>query len=585
MPSTDSRSLGIGLSEVVDWGTQFPFINLVKQARPWVFHKQGKAWGKGPRAPMDSRGWIQSLGKDQSAELIVLIAKGTVPFKRFAVTWKGQGRFRYRGNVQRVGAGPKGFKDTVELTKPQGQHYFAIELMTTDASDPLRDIEVVAEKFVAPHQEGERFNPDWLAKLKPFRSLRFMDWMQTNNSYAKSWQRRARVEDLSYRSRGVPVEVMVELANLMDIDPWFTLPHLADDAYFRSFAELVKARLEPERVAWFEHSNEVWNWGFAQTHYANAAGRIRWRKKSVLGAALRELRSGRTQKTDLTVLKNGKMAPDLDGVLEDLAQAGLREKFIKSTPAGPKRQKALRYLLSRMLGAAPGNAFAQHNGVRAAQLCDIVKTQVFVGSTHRVRCVIAPQTAYHELVESVLGCPDWSQAPCVAHGFDALAVTGYLGVLATTGRNSEVIKRWSGQGDKGVRALIAELRAHDKLPDPSTDLAEVTRHFQYHAKVAKKYGLQLVAYEGGQHLTAGALQKDQQVLAYLKAVNAHPDMGLLYRDLLNAWKKAGGTQFMHYVEMSACSPYGCWGAMENYGDEAAKYRALVDWGTAHPKWW
>lgn len=585
-PASDTRPMGIGLSQVVDWSTQFPFINLVKQARSWVFHEPGKAWGKGARAPVDERGWIRSLNKGQRAELIVLIAEGgTVPFERFAVSWKGQGSLRYRGNAKRVGKGPTGFNDTVQLTAPNGRHYFAIELMSTNPADPLRDIVVVAEKFVVLHQKGERFNPDWLARLKPFRSLRFMDWMQTNNAWSSSWSKRAQVADLSYRGRGVPLEVMIDLANQLQVDPWFTLPHLADDAYIRAFAELVKTRLQPGRVAWFEHSNEVWNWMFGQAKHANAAGRIRWRDTSVLGPALKELSSGRTKKTDLSVLDKAKMAPDLEMVLKDLVQAGLHQRFIEIAPAGPRRQQALHYLLSRMLGAAPGNSYVQHNGMRAAQLCDIVKKEVFVGSTNRVRCVIALQTANYGLVDSALRCPNWSQAPCVDHGFDALAVTGYLGVSATTGRNAAVIKRWSNEGDKGVRALVAELRQQNKLPDAPTDLAQVTRHFKHHAKVAKQYGLQLVAYEGGQHLTAGALQKDKKVLAMLKAASAHPDMGLLYGDLLDAWKAAGGTMFMHFVDVSACSRSGCWGAMENYEDAAPKYQALVDWSAAHPRWW
>ena len=32
------------------------------------------------------------------------------------------------------------------------------------------------------------------------------------------------------------------------------------------FGETNVIRLEAGRVAWFEHSNEVWNFGFGQTH-------------------------------------------------------------------------------------------------------------------------------------------------------------------------------------------------------------------------------------------------------------------------------------------------------------------------------
>lgn len=53
------------------------------------------------------------------------------------------------------------------------------------------------------------------------------------------------------------MEAMLDLANRLDADPWFCIPHLADDDFVRRFAELVKQRLEPERSVYVEYSNEV----------------------------------------------------------------------------------------------------------------------------------------------------------------------------------------------------------------------------------------------------------------------------------------------------------------------------------------
>jgi hypothetical protein len=61
---------------------------------------------------------------------------------------------------------------------------------------------------------------------------------------------------------------MVQLCNYLKINPWFCIPHLADDDYVRQFALLVKNSLDPALKVYIEYSNEVWNNVFEQHHYA-----------------------------------------------------------------------------------------------------------------------------------------------------------------------------------------------------------------------------------------------------------------------------------------------------------------------------
>lgn len=60
--------------------------------------------------------------------------------------------------------------------------------------------------------------------------------------------------------------------NCQKIDPWFCIPHLADDDFVRRFAEMVKERLDPALKISIEYSNEVWNGQFAQSRYAGEQG-------------------------------------------------------------------------------------------------------------------------------------------------------------------------------------------------------------------------------------------------------------------------------------------------------------------------
>ena len=56
---------------------------------------------------------------------------------------------------------------------------------------------------------------------------------------------------------GASLEVMVALANALDADPWFNMPHQADDTFVRNFATYVRQHLEPGRKVYVEWANEV----------------------------------------------------------------------------------------------------------------------------------------------------------------------------------------------------------------------------------------------------------------------------------------------------------------------------------------
>jgi hypothetical protein len=65
---------------------------------------------------------------------------------------------------------------------------------------------------------------------------------------------------------------MIDLSNRLKVDPWFCMPHLADDDYIRRFAELVQEQLSSDRRVYVEYSHDVWNGMFAQHKYAGQQG-------------------------------------------------------------------------------------------------------------------------------------------------------------------------------------------------------------------------------------------------------------------------------------------------------------------------
>lgn len=274
-------NLALGLAGVNDWSVQQPFLDVMKTARPWIAHLPGQ-WGGWDydriRAGgyLDADGWPMTLppGTVAISTLVLtdLSAEAQGVAGRYILTHAGRGALKIDGRAQVISTAPG--RMVFDYTPGPGSVMLTITAI--DPADPIRDIRIVREDRVALIGQGQIFNPDWLAVIRGARVLRFMDWMATNGSTLAHSRDRPRPDDFSWAPNGVPMEVMLALANELEADPWFTLPHLADDDLVREMAELARDGLNPGLRAWVEYSNEVWNWQFPQAAWAEEQGRARW---------------------------------------------------------------------------------------------------------------------------------------------------------------------------------------------------------------------------------------------------------------------------------------------------------------------
>jgi hypothetical protein len=104
-----------------------------------------------------------------------------------------------------------------------------------------------------------------------FSTIRFMNFLMVNGcdtTYpAKTlWSKRKHKEDASQnqilplgKKDGGAWEYVIELCNLVHMNPWINIPVSADTEYVLEVAKLFKANLDPGRVIYVESSNEVWN--------------------------------------------------------------------------------------------------------------------------------------------------------------------------------------------------------------------------------------------------------------------------------------------------------------------------------------
>lgn len=151
---------------------------------------------------------------------------------------------------------------------------------------------------------------------------------------------------------------------------------------------------------------------------------------------------------------------------------------------------------------------------------------------------------------------------------DALAIAPYI--TLTPGRGGlpgELVATWTLD------------QVFDYLWQVGLPAAVTTMERQ--ATVARKYGLRLVAYEGGQHLVGvkGA-ENIEPLTALLQAANLDPRMGQIYETYFDAWVANGGDVFNHLQSITPWSKYGSWGLMQFLDDDPylyPKFLATMRW--------
>lgn len=502
--------IGFGLAGVTDWSTEQPFLDIIRTARPWTGHLPDQ-WGGWDHERLrtegflDEHGWLTAIPEGVTGVSTVVLAdlpeEALDTAGRYELSWDGRGELAIEGRVSRLDLRP----GAASFDFTPGEGIVLLTIRKTDPADPIRNLRMVREDRRALLDSGEIFNPDFLARISGTRAIRFMDWMATNDATLHDAADRPRIDDYTWARQGVPVEVMVTLANRIHADPWFTMPHTGSDQLMRDYAAIVARDLDPTLRAHVEFSNEIWNWQFQQAEWADRQAQERW---------------------------------------------GIRD------------------------------AWVQYGAVRAAEVASIWAEEFGDAAPERLVRVIATHTGWLGLEDDILNAPrarkaERSLRPPV-ESFDAYAVTGYFGGGMGSEEFRPVWQQWLAEagGDAGA-ALAPAGRA--LLDDPRTDSLDrlLTETLPYHRKVADRYGLKLLMYEGGTHVVGfGPVVEDEQATEFFHAVNYSEEMGELYRQLIDGWAELGDGPFMAFVDVLAPSKWGSWGALRHLSDDNPRWRAL-----------
>ncbi len=644
-----SSPLGSNLVAPTDYTREYPFINHFKTARPWFSGNTDGTYQDGRALSKDARGNVRSLLADQVARSLVFTGAPADPGianRVWHFYFDGDGDFSF-SNVQGAVSRPAR-NHYVFKTKaiPAGVSRSTIELTVTitmtrnNRANPVKNVRLLPPggicrnnplKTVATAAACARsadfrafanfhasilFNPSFLNDIKTYRSLRFMDWMKTNNSLTRVFSTRPVPSDQFWNSddsfndlndpsncnmltrscKGVPLEVMFALANLMDMDPWFNIPHMATvtdtlnpttravvtESYVKQFAKMLKAQLETGRRAYIEYSNEVWNFQFVQSVYADQMA-------NACGAAQNELCADLAKDSTNTAAD----APD-----------------------------------------DPGSAFVRFYSKRAQQIFTVFDQVLGSERRARIRRVMASQAANPYFTDQILAWPNNTKRG--ASKADVFAIAPYFGDTLTdvddsfTPEDDRLFYKDCGNAlvpaadgltrrqaflAAGAEGVIAWLQGSlnnttaTVVPDLGYgSFSCVMRLVRIQADAAGFYGVPLTSYEGGQHFLLSPVIFDPTdpneiaLNALFDLVNRDPRMTALYTNYLARWRAAtdttsanngitlnlpnvapNGAMFHHFVNSDSWSPYGRWGAKEYPTQiKSPKFKGLQAYITGRP---
>jgi hypothetical protein len=515
--------IGVNLGGVSYWSTEYVFLDRMKTmtSAGWftraadgtVVHPALDERGNPTAIPNGATTLIGSVQMDPVSlpmpDRYVLLydGKGTVTLQNATIVEQSDGRivFDYRGKPGAT------LSDSMVIT-----------IRAIDSSDPLRDLHLVRADQMDLYEAGEIFNPAFLEDVGTWGAVRFMDWGLTNGSQVVHWDERTPEDYASYgkagAAEGVPIEVMVQLANQTGTDMWYNIPAHADDDYVRNAVQYIKDHLDPSLKLYLEYSNEVWNWGFEQARYSQNQADLLWGNDA-----------------------------NHDG----------------------------QYSGSEAVGA--GNLV--YYGYRSAQVAAIAKSVYGAEADARLADVLSSQTSYRGAERYVLDGVARADLGGVAQLFDSWAITGYFGnALSTAARKPDAaatVLEWAQSGAAGLDAAFHELEFGGSVVTDS--LANLAELYAYWDKVAAQYGLTLDAYEAGAHLVSQPYGANQKLIEdfFSRLIN-DPRMGELYAKNVEAFAAAGGDLFNQYVGVAPSGQYGYWGTIDGtYADPTDRWNAYV----------
>jgi hypothetical protein len=276
--------IGVNVGGVSDYAVESFFVDAMKQARHWG--SAATPWDEA--ASVDALGW-----PTQDAGVVVLCCVAdkngrTELSGTYTLSFQGIATVAfvaYPGTVGAMQYDAATNTSTATLTLADSGSGTSLMLSFTNTQrsasavvgSGITNVTVLRPQHAPGGQvwwttPGQVFTTPFLTLLRPFTTLRFMDFTATNGNPVSAWSQRTTLQSATQQSpNGAAWEYVILLANTLHKDIWINVPDQAGADYVTQLARLMHGSLDPSLHIWLEYSNEVWNFEFAQASRNQAA--------------------------------------------------------------------------------------------------------------------------------------------------------------------------------------------------------------------------------------------------------------------------------------------------------------------------
>ncbi len=643
----EARPLGINLAQVAYYSTEQPFLNIMKSGGAdnysgWATATTSGAHDTGEEAylQVDSNGYPTSLvasralpGRQKFNMVRTLInygqgtppgASGPYPSGTYRLKFIGKGTVRLEGDA--ISARGDTCPSDNALTNSRANTYvsctFTVRASTTgiwlditavsSSSDNPRDISVVQEKYAASYDAGAIFNPAFLAMLKGFSSLRFMDWERTNDEFHALFAAGAISPGATSLTLSKPWE-----------GPSGSYPVIFIDGERREASFTAGASAVNWSGGLSNASGASGKWVFgSQTYYGSLyIVQKTWTGRSLPANAFWGLADGVPLEVEVALCNqigaNCHLNVPLlysDADIKDMGmlvmsgagmQSGYRPLAANLTATFELSNEVwnsgfIQYDVAGSLGgitwptqrSGGGNYAWNRNwfGMRTAQMADNLKAALGPAVFERVLPVLGAQAAGTNSATEALTTAYWNAGPATKHAIKQVAIASYWGATPSVADCATM----TAQSDGGLADFFATLRSqtgasgaiYTSVPNGGW-LGEMQDWVSAYVKVMARYpSLTLIAYEGGQGFQATKTNTCPGWPDLVARAERDSRMEGAVTAALDFWATEVGDSQAHinnlYDDVSPIAWFGAFGHLESLMQPISplavappKYRALV----------
>ncbi|MFY0600803.1 MAG: T9SS type A sorting domain-containing protein [Cyclobacteriaceae bacterium] len=290
---TNSRRLGVNLTDLSPFGTQWIYTNALKQSSGWLIRnlddetdpiKSSTELRVELSSAFDGQGYPLSVpfafdhsetqGKNLGVSCLVLNGQPDpyyYPSGNYLLVFEGSGTIVIQGDVDgEARVFSSAGEHEVSITSPTSLG-LEIIILESNVENPIQNVQLIFPEYVNNYVEV-KFQPSFIDLIQNFEVARFMKPARSENNTIEHWEDRTTSDHFSYFMDtendiliGMPYEDIAELCNLAGVNPWINVPYRINDAYARSLSQLLHSAMNEERKLHLEYSNEAWNPSYPQT--------------------------------------------------------------------------------------------------------------------------------------------------------------------------------------------------------------------------------------------------------------------------------------------------------------------------------